>query len=92
MNSPTTPPASLPVRELTDEEILAPGLLTFPNGGAINVHCISGLDDNAEVYFARRMPGSDEWECHRIRPVKNFLAAVRKARGTRAKDTPDAPV
>jgi hypothetical protein len=77
-------------RELTDEEILTPGNLVFPNGGEICVHSISGLGDNAEVYFARRMPGSKEWECHRIRPVKSFLAGVRKAGGQRADPDPRA--
>jgi len=67
---------------MTDEEILARGLLTFPNGGAINVHSISGLEDTSEVYFSRRMPGSDEWACLRT-SVKRFLAGVRRAGGQR---------
>ena len=68
---------------MTDKEILTPGLLTFPNGGAINVHSHSGLEDTSEVYYARRMPGSDEWLCLRT-SVKLFLAGVRQANGTRA--------
>ena len=68
---------------VTDEEILTPGLLTFPNGGAINVHSLSGLEDTSEVYYARRMPGSDEWLCLRT-SVKRFIAGVRQANGTRA--------
>ena len=68
---------------VTDEEILARGVLTFPNGGEINVHSISGLDDTSRVYYARRMPGSAEWEL-RQRSVKGFLTEVRRYNGKRA--------
>ncbi len=58
---------------MTDEEILTPGLREFACGGAINVHEVS----NSQVYFAKRMPGSDEWGCYRS-SVKLFLEVVRK--------------
>jgi hypothetical protein len=63
---------------LTDEEILAPGVITFPNGGAVNVHSVGFR----QVYFARRMPGSNEWELLR-KAIPLFLTGVRDAKGER---------
>ena len=63
---------------MPDEEILSPGLLKFPNEGEINVHHCS----SEQVYFARRMPGSADWECMRT-SVDRFLIGVRLARGYR---------
>ena len=68
---------------MTDEEILTPGLLAFPNGGAIRVHSLGSLADEGMVFFARRMPNSEEWECVQT-SVKRFLAGVRRADGKRA--------
>ena len=67
---------------MTDEEILTPGLLKFPNGGEINVHSLSSIADDGEVYYARRMPDSTEWDCMRT-SVRRFLRGVRRAEGYR---------
>lgn len=63
--------------ELEDWEILAPGYREFACGGAINVHSLSGIGDEATVYYAKRFPGSDEWTCFQTK-VGWFLRAVRK--------------
>jgi hypothetical protein len=68
---------------MTDKEILTPGLLAFPNGGAIRVHSLGVGDDEGMVFFARRMPNSEEWECVQT-SVKRFIAGVRWGGGKRA--------
>jgi hypothetical protein len=63
---------------LTDDEILAPGMITFPNGGAVDVHSV----DAVQVFFALRRPGTDEWVLLRKR-IGLFLTGVRDAKGER---------
>jgi hypothetical protein len=73
---------------MTDEEILTPGLLTFPNGGEINVHShdCRRMGDAAQVYYALRMKKTAEWTLLRS-PIAMFLVGVRTASGTRAPAT-----
>ena len=70
---------------LTDDEILEPGPLDFPNGGKINVHRLF----DGKVYFARQMPGSDEWDYIRMSRAR-FVRGVRRAGGCRARTPADA--
>lgn len=63
---------------MTDDEILTPGRLEFPNGGMANVHEVR----NGQVYYALRWPGGDEWSLFR-KDIPLFLDGVRHAAGYR---------
>lgn len=69
---------------MTDDEIIAPGRLTFPNGGQIDVDSIY----NGQVCFRRWMPGADEPDWLRT-PIAQFVMLAREQGGIRA--TPSHP-
>lgn len=69
---------------LSDEQIIAPGKLTFPNGGFAVVHWVK----NGEVYYFINHPS---WESGDLRytSVARFIKGVRRAGGER--DAPHGP-
>ena len=70
---------------MTDDEIIAPGRLTFPNGGQIDVDSLY----NGQVCFRRWMPGADEPDWLRT-PIAQFVMLVREQGGKRASLPPRA--
>lgn len=88
MQGKPTPPASgsergVRERAITDEEIIAPGRLVFPNGGEIQVDSIF----RGAVCYRRWMPGAEEADWLRT-PIVDFVRLVKAESGERAAAAP----